>query len=146
MEYAQKLPKVIKPKTLVIFDDYFLREEHLKDMVELAIRLVHHGDLNLIVIAQRLYQNSQLWRTLLDNLTAFAVFKLHRGWFSLSRLASDIFPPKLKPYFMEAFQQAVRKPHGYLLIDLSENAVPGENLYSNVCDEDRIGGMIKWRI
>jgi hypothetical protein len=131
--FLTDIPETIPRNSLVILDDCMLENEVLKQAAQLCIREIHHTNSHLILIVQRLYVNNPYYRVCVDQMTHILLFKITKGFNTLSRFVSDSFPRNLKEYFWSAYHQATSKPYSHLLVDISGESSLKECLYSDIC-------------
>jgi hypothetical protein len=132
--FLKEIPTNIPQNTLIVVDDSMMEPDILKQVARLSIREIHHTNSHLIVLVQRLYVCNPHYRVLMDQLTHVILFKLTKGFLTLSRFITDVFPTQHREYFWDAYKQATTKPYGYLMIDLSGESPLEECLYSKICD------------
>ncbi len=133
VKFLRRVPDKIPPNSLVIVDDAMLDVDILKRVCQLAIRDIHHSGSHLILIVQRLYVDNPHYRVIVDQMTHILLFKLTKGFHTLSRFVRDVFPSSHKEYFWSAYHQATSRPYSYLLVDVSGDAPQDECLYSDIC-------------
>jgi hypothetical protein len=131
--FLTSIPETIPRNSLVILDDCMLDSDVLKQAAQLCIREIHHTNSHLILIVQRLYVNNPYYRVCVDQMTHILLFKITKGFNTLSRFVSDSFPKNLKEYFWSAYHQATSKPYSHLLVDISGESPLKECLYSDIC-------------
>jgi Adenovirus IVa2 protein len=108
---------VDKPQ-LLIFDDLMQELENDKNLVKLFTRGCHHWNMSVIHIVQNLFFKGL--RTSRINSDYIVLMKNPADKLQIQNLGRQLFPEKLQ-YFYESYQDATCKPHGYLLIDLSQH-------------------------
>jgi hypothetical protein len=133
VKFLSEIPAEIPSNSLVILDDCMLDTDILKQAAQLCVRDIHHSDSHLILIVQRLYVNNPYYRLCVDNMTHVLLFRITKGFNTLSRFVSDSFPAKLKEYFWSAYHQATSTPYSHLLVDISGESRLDECLYSDIC-------------
>jgi hypothetical protein len=103
--------------TLVIFDDLGLEiENNLDFMNELFTVTGHHYCVSIILVLHNLFSRSL--RTLSLNCNRFILTKSLRDRSQVRCLASQSFPGKV-PYIMAAYEDAISKKYGFLVLDFS---------------------------
>jgi hypothetical protein len=132
--FLKEIPSDIPQNSLIVVDDSMLEANILKQVAQLSIREIHHSNSNLIVIVQRLYVSNPDYRVLMDQMTSIILFKLTKGFTTLNRFITDVFPTHYRDYFWDAYKQATSVPYGYLMIDLSSESSREECLYSKICE------------
>ena len=86
-------------------------------MSDLITRGCHHRDITTILIIQNLFSPGKYSRTIPLNAHYIIVFKNPRDPLGISTLARQAFPNNVN-YVMESYENAVKEPFSYLLIDL----------------------------
>lgn len=102
---------------LVILDDLMQDKKAVDDVIKLFSRGCHHWNVSLIHIVQNAFFHGL--RTSRINSDYLVLFKNPADNLQISILARHLFPGQTK-YFMESFKDATKKPHGYLMIDLTQ--------------------------
>jgi hypothetical protein len=126
-----------KENTLVILDD--LMEELDKNISLLFTRVSHHRDLSVIFLTQNMFPKSQHARTIsLNSHNMLVLFKSPRDVNQFAVLARQMYGSNSK-FAIEAFEDASREAHGYLLVDMKPQTedrfrlrtkiFPGEQTY-----------------
>lgn len=104
--------------TLAVIDD-LMASAGDSDQIEKAFtQYVHHRNLSIILILQNLFFQGKKMRTIALNSKYLVLFSSPRDQMQIVTLARQMYPTNTK-YFLEVFQDATRKPHGYLLVDLA---------------------------
>jgi hypothetical protein len=133
VQFLKEIPETIPENSLVILDDCMLDSDILKRAAELCVRDIHHSNSHLILIVQRLYVNNPHYRVCLDQMTHVLLFRITKGFNTLSRFVSDSFPARLKEYFWASYHKATAAPYSHLLVDISGDSKLEECLYSDIC-------------
>jgi hypothetical protein len=141
MVVSETIPDEIEPQTLVIIDDYMLDKDVLKQTAHLCIKTIHHSSSNLIFITQKFFVPDPMYRLILDNVTGILIFRQTRGFMALHRLASELFPKELKPYFWKTYHECTSRPYGYLYIDTSGEYPVASCLFSELFGDQ---GITQW--
>ncbi len=121
-------------RNLIVIDD--LMSEINKSVVHLFTQGSHHRNLSVILLVQNFF--FQGGRTISLNSHYIVYFKNPRDASSITFLGRQMFPGHSK-YVQEAYEDATRKPYGYLFIDfrpstpdkyrLQTGILPGETRY-----------------
>jgi hypothetical protein len=117
-----------EPK-LLILDDFM---DSLKDddkLVQLFTRGAHHWSVSCVHICQALFFGGL--RTARINAHYLVLMKSPADKLQVANLAKQMYPGKTK-YFMEAFNDAVSQPFGYLFVDCSPSTPEEHRLSTNV--------------
>ena len=103
---------------LIVLDDLQDRVIDSKDMELLFTQGCHHRRISVVFLTQNLYGQGKSARTIALNSWYLASFRKVRGTSQVKHLNSQLFPHKGN-LLLQAYEDAVRKPFGYLVIDLS---------------------------
>ena len=99
---------------LVVIDD--LMDEMDKRVLDMFTKKSHHQNTSIILIVQNLFADKKFFRTVSLNAHYLVVFENARDRQQITALARQL-EPKRSRAVVEAFEDAVKDPHGYLLID-----------------------------
>lgn len=125
--------KDITPNSICVLDDLLSESETSKDVTNMCIRAAHHKPCFVIIISQNLFPAGKEARTRSLNTHYFVIFKNPRDKQQFEILARQISPRHSKS-LIAVYEDATRNPHGYLLIDFTQEC-PDEIRYrSNVLD------------
>lgn len=105
-----------KPGILVL-DDLMSESTNKDAMANVITKGCHHRNISTIFLVQNLFPPGKHSRTISLNTHYIVTFKHPRDSLGVSILARQAFPNAVK-YVMESYDDAVRKPYGYLLFDL----------------------------
>ena len=101
------------------------------EVSELFTKGSHHRNLSVVFITQNLFHQGKKMRTISLNAHYFVLFKNPRDAGQIRHLASQLFPGQTK-YLIDAYKQATSKPHGYLLLDLTQSTPDNRRVLSDV--------------
>ncbi len=104
---------------LLILDDLMQETKGNAQIVQLFTRGCHHWNISIIHIVQNLFFDGL--RTSRINSDYIVLFKNPADQLQSQILARQLYPTNMK-YFLEAFADATKSPHGYLFIDLTQKA------------------------
>ena len=82
-------------------------------------------------LTQNLFPPGKQSRTISLNSHYMIVFKNPRDSLGISTLARQMYPNNTK-YLLESFQDATKKPYGYLLLDLHQLTTENMRLRTNI--------------
>jgi hypothetical protein len=117
---------------LVVLDDLMQVREAKSDIMTLFSRGCHHWNISLIHIVQNIFYEGL--RTSRINSDFLVLFKNPADNLQISILARQLFP-RNTDYFLEAYKDATKKAHGYLLVDLTQYTPDEYRLKTNIfCD------------
>ena len=103
---------------LIVLDDVMHLVVNNDDMSLLFTQLVHHKQLSCIIVYQNLYAKGKHSKTISLNSSYVVLFNNIRDKLQVRYLGSQVFPGKTK-VFMKSYTDAMKEPHGYLLIDMT---------------------------
>ena len=103
---------------LVIIDD-MMREADNR-VVDLFTKGCHHRNISVFFITQNLFHQGRGQRDISLNAHYIVCFKNPRDRVQIRYLARQIYPDSPK-FIEEAYTDATKNPHGYLLIDLKQS-------------------------
>jgi hypothetical protein len=82
----------------------------------LFTKLSHHRNVSVVFITQNLFHKNKFVRTMNLNTHYIVMLKNPRDASQVAILARQMYPGKSQ-FVMEAYEDATKEPHGYLLID-----------------------------
>ena len=91
-----------------------------RNLVELTCVVAHHCKVSIVYLLQNLYHNTDSSREVALNSSVIILFKNERSASQVRKLAGQIFPGNIK-YFLHSYELATARPHGYLVVDLTNN-------------------------
>jgi len=131
---------------LVILDD-LLQTAYSEGVSVLFTRGSHHRNISVILITQNLFHQARHARDISLNAKYIILLKNVRNKAQFTHLARQVLPEDSRGLF-EAYLDATRRPHGYLLLDLAQdtddclrfrtNIFPSEHppiVYARIGDE-----------
>lgn len=127
-------------RKLLILDDFMDTMKNDDRVTQLFTRGAHHWNVSCVHICQALFFGGL--RTARINTHYLVLMKSPADKLQICNLAKQMYPGKTK-YFMEAYQDAITAPFGYLFVDSSPSTpeefrlrtsiFPGETQYVYVC-------------
>ena len=137
VEFHEGLPSVDRfdgrQRVLLIIDD--LMNEADQSVCDLFTKLSHHRSVSVVFITQNLFHKNKFVRTMNLNTHYIVMFKNPRDASQVAVLARQMYPGKSR-FVVEAFQDATKKPHGYLLIDLRPETDDAYRIRTNIFPDD----------
>lgn len=122
IEYNQGLPMDIEnhsnEKILYILDDLMADAFNSKTS-DIFTKGSHHRNISVILVVQNIFHKGNHARDISLNAKYLVVFKNPRDRQQFSFLARQIYPEDSKE-LLRVYNEVTVKPHGYLLIDLSQ--------------------------
>ena len=104
-------------KNLLVLDDLMTKFHSDERLTRLFSVGSHHRNLSIVFIIHNLFHHGKEMRTLSLNSHYIILFKNPRDKLQITTLARQMYPGESK-FLVEAFQDATKPAHGYLLIDL----------------------------
>ncbi|KAJ1130945.1 hypothetical protein NDU88_009289 [Pleurodeles waltl] len=95
----------------------------------------HHRNLSICYIVQNLFYKGKSSRSITLNASYLVLFKNPRDKLQISIIAKQMYPGNTQ-FFMDAFNDATAKPHGYLLVDLKPNTFEDYRLRAGIIPPD----------
>ena len=155
IEFVKGIPKALEQdsyfnvntRNLIVFDDQMIDASKDKRIVNLFTRGSHHRNLSVIYIVQNLFHQGKGSRSISLNSHYLVLFKNPRDKLQVLTLAKQMYPGQTD-FFINQYEEAVKRPFGYLLIDLKTttqdncrlrtNVLPSEERFDNVAVPDNI--------
>lgn len=123
IEYYNGIPNSLEndlnEPVLLILDDLMMGAFN-KNVCELFTKGSHHRNFSVIVVTQNIFHKSSHTRDISLNSKYIVVFKNPRDKLQFQHLARQIEPEK-SVELMRIYKEVTNKPHGYLLIDLTQS-------------------------
>ena len=129
--------------TLLILDDLMQEASEAKSISNLFTKGSHHKDLSIIMLVQNMFHQGQFMRTIHLNPHYMVLFKNPGDACQVCCLSDQLFPGNIK-FLASAYKQATSRPHGYLVLDFTQEApddlrvlsdiLPGEEGYYYVSE------------
>ena len=116
---------------LILFDDQIIDASKDKRIVNLFTRGSHHRNLSVIYIVQNLFHQGKGSRSISLNSHYLVLFKNPRDKLQILTLAKQMYPGQTD-FFLNQYEEAVKRPFGYLLIDLKTATQDNCRLRTNV--------------
>ena len=135
IHFIEGVPETIDipPNSLVILDD--LMSETNGNIANLFTKYSHHNNLTVVFIVQNLFPKSKHARDISLNAHYIVVFKNPRDKLQIEYLARQIMPRHSKEV-VEIFEQVTRKPHSYLLFDLTQSTHDALRIRTNIFPDE----------
>ena len=99
--------------------------------MNLFTRGSHHRNLSVIYIVQNLFHQGKGSRSISLNSHYLVLFKNPRDKLQILTLAKQMYPGQTD-FFLNQYEEAVKRPFGYLLIDLKTTTQDNCRLRTNV--------------
>lgn len=106
-------------KKLIVLDD-LMRESSSSTVLDLFTKGCHHKNISVIFITQNIFHKGANQRDLSLNSNYIVLFKNPRDRAQIQYLARQVYPEDPR-FLQEAYLDACRPAHGYLLLDLKQD-------------------------
>ena len=137
----------VNKRNLIVIDDQMIEAGKDNRIVNLFTRGSHHRNLSVIYIVQNLFHQGKGNRSISLNSHYLVLFKNPRDKLQILTLAKQMYPSETA-WFIKEYEEAVRRPYGYLFVDLRStttdrcrlrtNVLPGEERFDEGFEENRI--------
>ena len=123
----------VNKRNLIVFDDQMIDASKDKRIVNLFTRGSHHRNLSMIYIdiVQNLFHQGKGSCSISLNSHYLVLFKNPRDKLQILTLAKQMYPGQTD-FFLNQYEEAVKRPFGYLLIDLKTTTQDNWVLRTNV--------------
>ena len=140
IEFFKGVPESIENSTneplLVILDDLMM-DGYGKTVCELFTKGSHHRNISVILVTQNVFHKTSLSRDISLNAKYIIVFKNPRDKQQFTHLARQIFPENSSE-LVRVYKEITQRPHGYLLIDLTQNVNDSLRFRTNIFNRNYI--------
>ena len=115
------IPEVcdLQPYDLLILDDLLGPSETNTDMTTMFTQTAHHLPCFIVFVTQNIFPRGKEARTRSLNTHYFVLFKNPRDKSQIQILGRQMYPKKSK-VMTAIYEDATKRPHGYLFIDLTQ--------------------------
>ena len=155
IEFVKGIPESLENDTyldvnihnLIVVDDQMIEAGKDNRIVNLFTKGSHHRNLSVIYIVQNLFHQGKGNRSISLNSHYLVLFKNPRDKLQILTLAKQMYPSETA-WFIKEYEEAVRRPYGYLFVDLRPttpdrcrlrtNVLPGEERFDKGFDNNRI--------
>jgi len=122
IKFKQGLPDIedfdgLEPSLLIVDD---MMRETDSNVVDLFTKGSHHRNLSVFFITQNLFHQGKGQRDISLNAHYIVLFKNPRDRAQIKHLARQVYPRDPK-FIEDAYEDATRPAHGYLLLDLKQS-------------------------
>ena len=118
-------------RNLIVFDDQMIDAGKDKRIVNFIFRGSHHRNLSVICIVQNLFHQGKGSSSISLISYYSGLFKKPRDKLQILTLAKQMYPGQTD-FFLNQYEEAVKRPFGYLLIDLKTTTQDNCRLRTNV--------------
>ena len=125
IEFVKEIPTALEldsyfavnKRNFIVFVDQMVDASKDKRIVNLFTRGSHHRNLHVTYIAQNLFHQGKGSRSISLNSYYLVLFKNPRDKLQILTLARQMYPGKTD-FFLNQYEEALKRPFGYLLTNL----------------------------
>ena len=125
----------VNKRSLIVFDDQMIDAGKDQRIVNLFTRGSHHRNLSVIYIVQNVFHQGKGSRNISLNSHYLVLFKNPLDQLQVLTLAKQMYPGRTD-FFLKQYEEAVRRPYDYLLIDLKTTTQDDCRLRTNALPEE----------
>jgi hypothetical protein len=118
VEGRMEVPDHVYGPTLFVVDDQMSETD--ARLTRLFTRGSHHRNISVVYVVQNLFAKNKEHRTISLNAHYLVLFKNPRDASQIDTLGRQMYPGDAR-FFREAYEDATKRPYGYLLIDLKQD-------------------------
>ena len=122
--------------SMIILDDLMSQCSNDQRVVDLFTRGSHHRGITVLFLTQNLFPPGKLSRTLSLNAHYMLIFRNPRDSLGITTLARQMYPKNVD-YLLESYNDATKRPYGYLLLDLHQLTPADMRLRTNILPNER---------
>ena len=124
----------VNKRNLIVLEDQMIDGSKDKRIVNLFTRGSHHRNQSVIYIVQNLFHQGKGSRSISVKSHYLVLFKNPRDKLQILTLAKQMYPNQMYQidFFLNQYEEAVKRPFGYLLIDLKTTTQDNCRLRTNV--------------
>jgi len=127
--------KVYNEPTLIVLDD-LMSKKNKNSVADLFTQGSHHLGVSVVYITQNIFHKAKEERDISLNANYIILFKSPRDNSQIRHLSYQMYPHN-SSFLTKCFQDATKKPHGYLLIDLKQSTPENCRVRTNLlCESD----------
>jgi hypothetical protein len=124
-----------KTPILIVLDDLFTGVNEV--CATLFYRCRHHCNASVIMLTQNIFHNNKYFRAISLNTQYLVLFKSPRDKNQIACLARQIAPAGWRGV-LEAYEDSTRKPHSYLVVNVSQSSTAENMLFTNIFPKDGV--------
>ena len=146
VDFIQNFDFQLSPKqrNLVVLDDMMMTAKGDKTVGEMFVQGSHHRNATVIYIIQNLFAQGSQMRTIHLNTQYFNLMKTNRDLNQINLFGKQLLEHRFRQGFCDAFRDATKAPHSYLLVDLHSKTPDTWKLRANIFPgEDNIVYVLK---
>lgn len=143
IEFREGLPNVDDysndnhRKKLIILDDLMRESSSNESILDLFTKGSHHKNISVILITQNLFHQGKVQRSISLNTKYFVIFKNPRDKAQINHFSRQVCPENSK-FLQEAYLDATKIPHSYLLVDLTQTTLDEFRFRACIFPDDEV--------
>lgn len=119
---------------IIIFDDLNNQCINNEEVMDIFTVGSHHRNISAVVLTQNIFSKGKFSREISLNSNYMILFKNPRDQLQLQILSRQMYPGNSK-FLQEAFADATKIPHGYLLLDLLQETPTSNRVQTGILPE-----------
>ena len=139
IEFNQGIPKDIdepdyldvSQRNLIVLDDLMSQSGKDNRIANIFTKGIYHRDLSVIYIVQNVFHQGKEMRNIGLNVHYIVLFQSPRDRQQISILARQVNSGRVQE-FMNSYDKATSRPHGYLMLDLKPTTDDEQRLKTNM--------------
>jgi len=124
-------------RNLIVLDDQMSEAGKSEEASNLFTKGSHHKNITVVYLVQNLFDKGKAHRTISLNSHYIVLFKNPRDQGQVRSLAQQVYPNQVK-FFINAFQDATQRDHGYLLLDLHPQTPDPLRVRTKILDNEEM--------
>lgn len=116
---------------LLIIDDLMTSAAKSTDIANIFTRVSHHRNVSVILIVQNIFHQGRSMRDMSINSKYTILFKNPRDSAQIQHLSRQIYPNS-KNFLGDAYKQATKRPHGYILLDFDQRTADHRRVITGI--------------
>lgn len=127
----------VRTGDLIVMDDLLSESQSSKEVSQIFTRHAHHHRCFIIFLSQNLFAGGKEYRTQSLNTHYLVLFKNPRDKSQINFFARQVEPRSHNwRAFIDLYEEATKRPHGYLFVDLTQECADHERYRTNVLPTD----------
>ena len=114
----EEIEQLAGSHALLVLDDLMSEVTGSRTMQDLFCQYCHHKAISVLYLTQNLFQSGKCARTIALNTQVIILMRNMRNASQIRYLASQIYPGRVA-MLQEIYEDAIRLPYGYLVIDMA---------------------------
>lgn len=121
----------IPKNSIIVVDDMMQKINSSNEIADMFTKSSHHKNISVFCLTQNLFGQGRRSRDISLNSSHMIIFKNPRDSQQIQYLSRQVFP-KQKNFLLKAYELATQRPHGYLLLDFSQQTPDNLRVLTNI--------------